>query len=87
MFKFDKNTLPRVFDTMFPLNRSFHNYPTRQSNEFHLPRFRTLLAKSTFMFDGPRFWNSLGNNIQNSPSLHSFKRKLKTFLLKSYRGP
>ena len=72
---------------MFPLNRSFHDYPTRQSNEFHLPRFRTLLAKNTFMYDGPRFWNSLSKDIKNSPSLNSFKRKLALFLLKSYKGP
>ena len=86
MYNFYRKTLPHVFDAMFPLNRSFHDYPTRQSNEFHLPRFRTLLAKNTFMYDGPRFWNSLSQDIKNSPSLNSFKRKLKIFLLKSYKG-
>ena len=66
------------------LNRSFHDYPTRRSNEFHLPLFRTLLAKKSFMYDGPRFWNSLSESIKNSPSLNSFKKNLNTFLLKSY---
>ena len=84
MYKYNSNTLPRIFDAMFPQNRSFHHYPTRRSNEFHLPFFRTLLAKKTFMYDGPRFWNSLSEDIINSPSLNSFKKKLKIFLLKSY---
>ena len=50
----------------------------------HLPFFRTLLAKKSFMYDGPRFWNSLSEGIKKSPSLNSFKKNLKTFLLKSY---
>ena len=84
MYKYSKKTLPHIFDAMFPLNRSVHDYPTRRSNEFHLPLFRTLLAKKSFMYDGPRFWNSLSESIKNSPSLNSFKKNLKTFLLISY---
>ena len=83
MYKYNSNTLPHVFDAMFPLNRSFHHYPTRRSDEFHLPLFRTVLAKKTFKYDGPRFWNSLTEDIKNKPSLNSFKKKLKIYLLKS----
>ena len=81
MFNYNANALPSIFNSMFPRNQFFHNYPTRQSNEFHLPLLRTLLAQSTFIYTGPRFWNSLSCEIKNSPSLHSFKRKLKSFLL------
>ena len=81
MFNYNVNALPSIFNSMFPRNQSFHDYPTRQSNEFHLPLLRTLLAQNTFIYTGPRFWNSLSCEIKNSPSLYSFKRKLKLFLL------
>ena len=68
---------------MFLKNQSFHNYPTRQSNEFHLPRLRTLLAQNTYLYTGPKYWNSLDNDIKkNARSLSCFKYKLKTLLLK-----
>ena len=81
MFKYNNNSLPRIFDSMFPQNQSFHNYPTRRSNEFHLPLLRTLLAQNTFLYTGPRFWNSLDNEIKVARSLPSFKNKLKYMLL------
>ena len=55
MYNYNNNTLPSVFNRMFPKNQSFHNYHTRQSNEFHLPLLRTLLAKNTFIYTGPHF--------------------------------
>ena len=41
MYKFNSGTLPFAFHDMFKQNRTFHNYPTRQSEEFHLPFLRT----------------------------------------------
>ena len=84
MYNYNNNSLPQAFNNMFPKNQSFHNYPTRRSNEFHLPLLRTLLAQNTFMYTGPRFWNSLDNVIRNARSLNSFKSKLKSFLFQSY---
>ena len=81
MYKYNINALPAIFNSIFLKNRSFHNYPTRQSNEFHLPRLRTLLAQNTFLYTGPKFWNSLSNEIKNARSLSSFKYKLKNLLL------
>ena len=87
MFNYSHNNLPQVFDSMFPKNFSLHKYPTRQSNEYHLPLLRTVKAKSTFIFSGPKFWNSLPDDIKTAPSISSFKYKLKEFLLKSYTVP
>ena len=82
MYKYNINALPNIFNSIFHKNQSFHNYPTRQSNEFHLPRLRTLLAQNTFLYTGPKYWNSLDNEIKNARSLSSFKHKLKISLLK-----
>ena len=84
MYSYNNNLLPRAFNNMFPKKQSFHNYPTRRSNEFHLPLLRTLLAQNTFIYTGPRFWNSLDNDIKNARSLNSFKSKLKSFFLQLY---
>ena len=84
MYKFKNNSLPQVFDSLFLQNQSLHDYPTRQSDEFHLPLLRTLLAQKSFIFTGPKFWNSLENDIKNAPSLYTFKNKLKKKLLKAY---
>ena len=85
MFNYNANSLPRIFNSMFPRNQSFHNYPTRRSNEYHLPLLRTLLAQKTFIYTGPRFWNSLSSELKNSRSLNSFKYQLKCALLDSYQ--
>ena len=84
MYKFKNNSLPQVFDSLFLQNQSLHDYPTRQSDEFHLPLLRTLLAQKSFIFTGPKFWNSLENDIKNAPPLYTFKNKLKKKLLKAY---
>ena len=84
MYKFNSGTLPFVFNDMFLKNRAIHNYPTRQSGEFHLPFLRTFSAQNTFIFEGPKFWNTLPLDLRNSPSLLVFKRNLKKFLLAPY---
>ena len=83
MFKYNSNKLPHIFDRIFCRNDTVHNYPTRRSNEYHLPLLRTILAQNTFVFTGPRFWNSLDNTIRDALTLPSFKSKLKKSLLSS----
>ena len=84
MYNYNRETLPHVFNDMFPKNQSIHSYPTRRSNELHLPLCRTVFAQNTFIYNGPKLWNSLNDDIKASPSLNTFKNKLKSFLLKSY---
>ena len=85
MYNFNKDLLPSAFAEMFVKNNTFHNYPTRHSGELHLPLLRTISAQNTFFYEGPKFWNSLTNDIKVSPSLNSFKNKLKLFLVQSYK--
>ena len=84
MYNYNKGLLPSAFSEMFVKNNTFHNYPTRHSGELHLPLLRTISAQNTFFYEGPKFWNSLSNAIKVSPSLNSFKNKLKLFLIQSY---
>ena len=86
MYNLSVGELPDVFLHMFRRNSGVHNYPTRQRDAFHLPRTRTLFAKKTIMFTGPRFWNELPPEITSCLAASSFKRKLKQFLLNGYTG-
>ena len=83
MFKYNNNKLPNIFNQIFCRNDAVHKYPTRRSDEYHLPLLRTILAQNTFVFTGPRFWNSLDNTIKDTLTLPSFKSKLKKSLLSS----
>ena len=84
MYQLSNKDLPEVFQIMFTRNRLIHSYPTRQSDAYHLPRTRTIFAKKTIMFTGPKFWNDLPVEITQSQSLFIFKRKLKQLLLNEY---
>ena len=52
MYNYNNNMLPSVFQEMFFKNSSVHNYPTRHSDDFHLPLLRTLSAQKTFIYEG-----------------------------------
>ena len=84
MYNLSTTNLPEIFLQMFRKNRSLHDYPTRQSDAYHLPRTRTVFAQKTIMFTGPSYWNALPLELIESPSLYTFKRKLKERLFKAY---
>ena len=84
MFKYNNNHLPKIFHDSFHRNSHVHKYPTRRSNEFHLPLLRTVRAQNTFVYTGPRLWNNLDNCLKESPKFITFKYKLRKHLLSTY---
>ena len=84
MFKYNNNHLPKIFNDSFHRNSHVHKYPTRRSNEFHLPLLRTVRAQNTFVYTGPRLWNNLDNCLKESPKFITFKYKLRKHLLSTY---
>ena len=85
MYKYNNDLLPNTFKNLFSKNHSFHQHSTRQSEEYHLPLLRTSFAKNTFIYDGPKLWNSFTDSLKNAPSLNTFKKRLKTFLFNKYK--
>ena len=77
MFSLSHSLLPSKFNNYFSVNKQVHSYATRHANGFHLPFCRTNLRKFSVSFQGPTYYNSLGNDIKESNSLHLFKTKLK----------
>ena len=60
-------------------------YFTR-SGIYYAPTFQnlTLTQNQSLKFQGPSNWNNIPENLKNSTSVNSFKRKYKNLLLSCY---
>jgi len=79
MFKFYKNMLPSVFNSLFSMNVNVYN--TRQENNLYVPRGKTAAIYNTIRFKGVHMWNLYHKEIGISCTLFTFKRNLKTLLI------
>ena len=61
-----------------------HYHQTRNQYSLHIPRPNQTLFKHSLTYQGPKIWNGLPCNTKLSPSLSSFKDKLKKHMLSSY---
>ena len=58
-----------------------HNYGTRSNNTtLCVPRVRIEVAKRSFCFQGPSFFNEVQVNIQSVDSIVTFKHRIKEHL-------
>ena len=85
MFKYVNSLLPANLANMFNLVRNTHHYSTRSSssNDIALPLPRTQMFKRMLLFNGPKVWNSIPDNIRSSTNLVCFKAMYKTYLLQT----
>ena len=95
VYKFLHSGYPKYF-VHFPEPR--HNvYDTCKSQAdgvfLEVPHFATSVYKSTkhfglsFAYDAPNIWNDLPDNVCLATSLHSFRKKLKTYLFANAYPP
>ena len=84
MYKINENNVPASVKPMFQKNNNVHNYPTRQANDFHIPKARTNFVKRNFLFTGPKFWNSLDQSMKETRTLNKFKYRLKMLFIDKY---
>lgn len=81
MYKIYNNTSPHYLSTSFTKISQIHEHNTRQNNSnFFTPAVNNILSKS-FHFSGIKFWNSLPHSIKTTPTLGSFKQRVKKHLL------
>ena len=87
MYRFHHDLLPPGLpNNSFSAQSDFHDYNTRQANDFHINPTNTKLAENNIRTQGPLFWNRLNINIKNSPSLASFKSNLKKYFIDQYNS-
>ena len=88
MYKFIHTGFPKYSAPYLCTYRTIYNTRRSQSvaNFLNVPKFQTTIHKSTkqfgfsFAFDAPTVWNSLAEDIRASPTIASFRKKLKTYL-------
>ena len=86
LYDYHSGNLPSIFDPFFIKANRKHNYDTRLASKssFSLPKIRTNYGKINIRFTGPKFWNSIGEETKKLRK-SMFKKKLKNFLLESYK--
>ena len=88
VYKFLNHGQPKYFAPFLKPRRNVYNTRKSQADGVFLevPHFSTSIYKSakhfghSFAYDAPRIWNDLPDDVRSATSLHSFRRKLKTFL-------
>ena len=65
MYLYHNDALPISFTQIFQTGNQIHQYSTRYSNFYRPHTCRTNIKKISILFQGPRIWNSLPNNIKN----------------------
>ena len=88
MHEFHHGNLPCIFNSIFHLVNSDHNYSTRlasNKSNYSLPFARTNYGKFNIRFFGIKFWNSLNENLRSFKKA-KFKKTLFSQILNSYHG-
>ena len=84
MFSYYMNKLPDTFDGYFITNRIITKYNTRNSDKLYIPFYRLNFSRTVISHSGPLVWNNLPPEIKQCPSINSFKRKCKSYLLNNH---
>ena len=74
-------SLLKSVNHFFKANNTFHTYFTRQNKAFHLPIFQYDQSYRSILYEGPKTWLDLSNDIKESTNMKSFSYKLKKILL------
>ena len=91
VYKFIHTGFPKYFAPYLSRYHNTNNTSQSVANFHNVPKFKAKIHKSTkrfgfsFTFDAPTVWNSLPEDIRASPTIASFRTKLKTYLyVKAY---
>ena len=78
MFNFIKDLLPGIFQNIFKRNSARE---TRQKFKLYVPMSRNHSYSNTIRFQGVKEWNYVVDHVDHYCSVHTFKKRLKNFLL------
>ena len=66
------------------LRQPHHNYPTRTHQHLRVPLHNLTIFQHSLSYLGPKTWNALPDPIKSLPSLYSFKKQLRKYILDQY---
>ena len=84
MYKSTKGLLPDSMSSMVIPIHNVHDHNLRNQNGYYIHHVRTNCRKFTIHYTGPKFWNTLPQQLREAVSENQFKRKLKDFLVSKY---
>ena len=95
VYKFLHCGHPKYFAPFLKSKQRVSNTHKSQADGVFLevPHFATSIYKSSkhfglsFAYDAPKIWNDLPDDVRLATSLHSFRRKLKTYLFHKHIHP
>ena len=69
--------MPGLFDDYFKQNNALHKHNTRNSTKLHMSYKRTNYRTYTIFHKEVLIWNVLNEEIKNTKTCYSFKKKAK----------
>ena len=81
VYKYKRGFLPCVFDGMFLELSSNHYYNTRKGGQLKIPLYRLASCQKTIRYNAVKYWNIVSEKIDRGCSVHTFKKRLKIFIL------
>ena len=79
--KYVNSKLPKIFNESILRVSDVHNYPTRSSSLFYLPRTHTKYGENSFKYLAPKLWNAIPPKLRTILFMNTFKKELKAFIL------
>ena len=79
----DKN-VPEVFQNYFHTNESRHNYATRQSKNYEIPKTQRKWGEKMLLNKGARLWNDLPIDFKNTMQVKACAKHIKHRIIKNY---
>ena len=70
---------PIYLKEMFKPPKRTRDFRSSDQNVLFVPRIRTKKDEGSFPLTAPKLWNHLPGEIRTSKTVHSFRKKLKTF--------
>ena len=80
----NKAKLPEIFHNLFRTRSSVHQYSTRYSNNFVIPKTINRFGNQAITVKGPRLWNSQPPELNKIATLKGYLKALKEYKLGSY---
>ena len=76
--------LPDALQNIFQTRSNIHNYPTRNSDNFQVPKTKNRFGDRAITVKGPRLWNSQPSELNKAAPLKEYVKALKECKLGSY---
>lgn len=86
MYKFKYQMLPNVCQCLLMLNIEYNSstYCLRNVGVFAIPLHRTTVRAKCIKVCGPKYWDSVSDDIKSVPTEHNFKSKLRLSIIDKY---